>query len=130
MKSTFRFSLESLLWLAAYCALMATIVGVMVRVRSAAMQSFGTEDAQAEWDAWRADAEEMSEGKGPVRRRPPQSAEPPALVLMRDHFGVCLGLALVLSSLLYGTAMFFLRGIVSSGGKFGPARQPGRDKTP
>ncbi|MCU0876389.1 MAG: hypothetical protein MUF06_01170 [Pirellulaceae bacterium] len=114
-----------LLWLLAYCAVMATIVGVMVSVRSTAMQSYGTRDAQVEWDAWRADAREMSEGQGPVKRRPPKSAEPPALVLMRDHFGVCLALALVLSSLLYGTAMFFLRGIVSSGGKFGPSTRPG-----
>jgi hypothetical protein len=130
VKSKFTFSIESILWLMAYCALMATIVGVMVRVRSAAMQSFGTAGAQAEWNTWRADAQEMSEGKGPVRRRPPKSAEPPALVLMRDHFGICLALALLLSSLLYGTAMFFLRGIASSGGKFGPSVQPGREKAP
>lgn len=119
-----------LLWLLAYGAIMATIVGVMVRVRSTAMASFGTDDAQSQWDDWREDAQKMSEGKGPVKRRPPKSVEPPALVLMRDHFGVCLALALVLSSLLYGTAMIFLRGIVASGGRFGPNPPPSRKNAP
>jgi hypothetical protein len=122
--------LEMLLWGLAYCAVMSTIVGAMVRVRTTAMDAFGTQDAQSEWDAWRDDAQEMSKGQGPVRRRPPKSAEPPALVLMRDHFGVCLALALVLSSLLYGTAMFFLRGVFSSGGKFGSSTQSGPKNEP
>jgi hypothetical protein len=126
--SPFQLSLASLLWLVAYLAVMATIVGVMLRVRSTAMDSYGTADARAEWDSWRADAQEMAEGSGPVKRRPPKSPEPPALVLMRDHFGVCLALALVLSSLLYATAMFFLRGVIASGGRFGPNTKPSRDK--
>ena len=52
---------------------------------------------------------------GPVKRREPKSLEPPALVLMRDHFAVCLGLALLLSTVLFGTFMFFVRGALASG---------------
>jgi hypothetical protein len=51
-----------------------------------------------------------------VKRREPKSAEPPALVLMRDHFAVCLSLAVVLSSVLFGTFMFFVRGALTSPG--------------
>ena len=51
---------------------------------------------------------------GPVKRRVPKSAEPPALKLMRDHFGVCLGLSLVLSSVLFGTFMIFVRGAIAT----------------
>jgi hypothetical protein len=58
----------------------------------------------------------MAQGAGPVKRRVPGSLEPPALVLMRDHFAVCLGFALLLSTVLFGTFMFFVRGAMWSGG--------------
>ena len=41
-------------------------------------------------------------------------AQPPALVLMRDHFGVCLSLAIVLSTVLFGTFMMLVRGAMGS----------------
>ena len=71
--------------------------------------------AQAEWDAWREDAKKMAEEPGPVKRRVPKSAEPPALVLMRDHFAVCLGLArCCCRRVLFGTFMFFVRGAMAT----------------
>lgn len=105
-----------MLWLVAYAVLLAAVVGAMVRVRSDVAKVFGTQAAQAEWNTWRADAKQLSDGAGPVKRRVPKSVEPPALVLMRDHFAVCLGLALLLSTVLFGTFMFFARGALSSSG--------------
>ncbi len=98
------------LWLAAYVALLGGVAGGMLKIRGEAIFLYGTAEAQAEWDAWRADAKKMEEQPGVVKRRAPKSAEPPALVLMRDHFGVCLGGALVLSSVLFGTFMMLVRG--------------------
>ena len=56
----------------------------------------------------------MAEQPYPVKRRVPKSAEPPALVLMRDYFAVCLAIAVVLSSVLFGTFMVLVRGAMSS----------------
>jgi hypothetical protein len=63
----------------------------------------------------------MAEQPSTVKRRAPKSAEPPALVLMRDYFAVCLALAIVLSTVLFGTFMFFVRGALQQNA--GPAKQ-------
>jgi hypothetical protein len=97
-------------WLAAYALLVAAVVGGVFYGRQQAIATYGTAEAQTEWDTWRADATKHAEDSGPVRRRAPKSVQPPALVLMRDHFAVCLGLALVLSTILFGTLMLFIRG--------------------
>jgi hypothetical protein len=97
-------------WLLAYLLLMALVIGSVYYARRQALAIYGTGQAQAEWDAWRDEARKMADQPSPVKRRVPQSPEPPALVLMRDHFAACLALALVLSTVLFATFMFFLRG--------------------
>jgi hypothetical protein len=102
------------LWLSAYVAMIAGVVGGMLRLRAEAMAVYGTPEAQAEWDTWREDATKMAEQPSVVKRRAPKSAHPPALVLMRDHFAVCMSLALVLSTVLFGTFMMLVRGAMDS----------------
>jgi hypothetical protein len=97
-------------WLVAYAVFMSAIVAGLLYGRQQALSVYGTPAAQAEWDAWREDASKMAGGPGPVKRRPPKSAEPPALKLMRDYFGICLTLAVVLSTVLFGTFAIFLTG--------------------
>ena len=109
-----KFSVANLLWAIAYLAVMAAVGGAMLQLRSDVSAAYGTEAAQTEWDDWRQDAKKMSSGTGPVKRREPKSAEPPALVLMRDHFAVCLGGSLLLSSVLFGTFMIFIRGALAT----------------
>jgi hypothetical protein len=36
---------------------------------------------------------------------------------MRDYFSICLSLAVVLSTVLFGTFMFFVRGAMNHGAK-------------
>jgi hypothetical protein len=115
-----KFRVADLFWLLTYAAMVATVAGLLVRARGQLLATYGTESAQAEWNAWREDAKQMAEGLGPVKRREPKSREPPALVLMRDHFAVCLGFALLLSTVLFGTFMFFLRGAMSSSRSLNP----------
>ena len=104
---------ENLVWLLAYVVLIGLVIGGLLYGRQQALAVYGSDQAQIDWDQWRGDAKKMAQQTGPVKRREPKSAEPPALVLMRDHFAACLGLAVVLSSVLFGTFMFFLRGAMT-----------------
>ena len=107
-------TLADSIWGLIYFAVMATVISGLVKVRSNVLAAYDAPSAQTDWDEWRAEAKQMETGKGPVKRREPKSAEPPALVLMRDHFAVCLGGAIVLSSVLFGTFMVFIRGALAN----------------
>ena len=109
-----KWSRAALVWLIAYIVTIAVVVGGMMYLRVTAVEVYGTAEAQAQWDAWREDAKKMEEQPGVVKRRAPKSVRPPALVLMRDHFAACLGGALVLSSVLFGTFMVLVRGAMQS----------------
>ncbi len=99
-----------LLDIALLVLLLAAVTGGLIFGRQQAIAVYGDRAAQSEWDAWREDAKELSKGPGPVIRRTPKSAAPPALVLMRNYFVVCLALSLLLSSVLFITTLAFLRG--------------------
>jgi hypothetical protein len=83
-----------------YALWTSLLVGGLFWGRRVAMREYAGPEAQAEWHEFREDMQRISE-QGPVKRRPPEGEEPPALRLMRDHFGVCLGAAIVFGSLLY-----------------------------
>jgi hypothetical protein len=97
-----------------YVLLLIAVVGGLFCARQQAFAVYGDRAAQSEWDAWREDAKELSKGPGPVIRRTPKSIAPPALVLMRDYFVVCLALSVLLSSVLFVTTLAFLRGAFST----------------
>jgi hypothetical protein len=99
-----------LLDLLIFLTMIAAVIGGLFVARRQAFVVYGDRAAQTEWDAWREDAKELSKGTGPVARRAPKSASPPALVLMRDYFGVCLILSVLLSSVLFATTLAFIRG--------------------
>ncbi len=83
--------------------------------RSYVLQTFATEEARAEWQTWRDEAARQSGPAGPVRRRVPAIDEPPALVLLRDHFaGVALGVY-VFVSLTFAFVALIIRGMVTQG---------------
>jgi len=119
--NTFQFSLP---WLLAYLVVIVLVASGVVYGRRQALEVYGSATAQAEWDKWREDAKQMAEQPSPVKRRIPGSAEPPAVVLMRDHFAVCLVLAIVLSSVLFGTFMMLARGALSTAGQFVDRSRP------
>jgi len=103
----------------AYLLVISLVVGGVIHGRKRALETYGSAAAQAEWEKWRADAKQMAEQPSIVKRRVPGSVEPPALVLMRDYFAVCLAGALVLSTVLFGTFMAFIHGALQT-----PAAQP------
>jgi hypothetical protein len=118
-----KWSLTNTGWLLAYVAILALVVSGVFYGRAQALAIYGSQEAQAQWDTWRDDAKQMSDGPGPVTRRVPKSAEPPALVLMRDHFAVCLAGSVLLTSVLFGTFMVFIRGAFSGETKIGASKR-------
>jgi hypothetical protein len=98
--------LPNVVWGLVYLAVVAAIVWQLGVLRASVLARLGTPAAQAEWEQWRADATKP----GPVARREPKSNEPPALVLLRDYYGVCLGAAIFFSSLLFLVTMLLARG--------------------
>jgi hypothetical protein len=110
-----RLSFADLLWLVLWMALLAAVAAAMFYVRQSVLQTAGAE-TQQNWEEWREAVKAGQNKEGPVQRRVPKSAEPPAIVLLRDHFTVCLTIALVLSSILFGTFVLFARGVMNSPG--------------
>lgn len=100
-------------WLAAYVIVMSLVAAGVFYGRHQAFQTYGSESAHSAWTTWRDDVA-AEKTPGSVKRRVPKSAEPPALVLMRDHFATCLIASLLLTSVLFATFMIFIRGALSS----------------
>ncbi len=96
--------------LAGLLVVIVSVVAGMLWARNAAIATYGTPEAQAEWEDWRREAAAQAESGGPVQRKVPRSQEPPALMLMRDHFAPCLGAALVAACGVYGTFTLLLFG--------------------
>ena len=100
---------------ALYVLVLSGVVGGCLYARSWAVSIYGTPKAQAEWNEWRAGAEKLST-EGPVKRRVPKSDKPPALVLATTYFGVCLTIAMLLTTVLFATAVYFVQGVLRSPG--------------
>jgi len=90
----------------------------MAQARTWAIATFDTPEEQIHWDQWRgrarAESDERGPSAGPVIRREPSSAVPPALALMQDHFISCLVFSLVMTSALFVTFMVAIRGAFGS----------------
>jgi hypothetical protein len=83
----------------------------MFKSRQWAISQLSTPKSVSDWQAWRDDVERQQEQPGPVQRRVPKSAEPPALVMMRDHFGVSLIGIVLFGSMLYWVFAWFVMGM-------------------
>ncbi len=95
-----------------YLILMAVVIGSLWAGRQWSLRTLDTERAKSQWQSYRQAVARQGEAEAPVRRQAPRSAEPPALVLLRDHFGSCLALSLLLVSSVYAALSFFLVGVL------------------
>lgn len=116
---------SKLWWLVSYVVVLAAVTGGLWHARRRALRVLAQPPAQVSWQAWQSAAERQADGSGPVARRPPQTAEPPELVLLRDHFATSLGGLLLLTSAVFATAMFMFRGVMA-----GPQFQVRGDREP
>lgn len=90
---------------------MVVLIALLQTTRTRVIASLDRPEVRAQWQLWKQEAERQSKlGAGPVQRRPPRTDEPPALILLRDHFPAVLGSAIVLSSCLYAFLAIALRG--------------------
>ena len=99
-----------------YLLLMGAVLAGSFFARNWAIDTYGSPQAQAQWDQWRAEAAKLA-SEGPVKRRVPKSDKPPALILATTYFGVCLTIALVLTTVLFWTATYFAVGVIRSPGR-------------
>jgi hypothetical protein len=113
MTSFWRFLLSPSVLLT-YAIMMTVVVVALVHARGRIVRQYATVGARADWQRWRDVARRQSAGDGPVQRREPASTEPPALVLMREHFVACTALAVTMTSALFVTLAYALRGVIRS----------------
>jgi hypothetical protein len=105
-----------LVWLACYIVLIGIVVWSLMAARRWALAELATPKAVSAWQKWRDDVRREQTEPSPVRRRVPKSDEPPALVLMRDYFEVCLVGAILFSSVLYWVIAWLVSGMLTSVG--------------
>ena len=97
----------------AYALCLGGVVWSMFAARDWALAEMSSDESVAEWETWREEVLDEQTNPSPVQRRVPQSTEPPALVLMRDHFGVSLAGAVLFSTLLYWVIAWFVLGTLT-----------------
>ncbi len=85
-------------WLAAVVAPPLALVAW----RDRRLAEVASPEAQAEWDAFRADMRKQSGREGPVQRKVPRSAEPPELVWLRDYLSLAITAWVTLVGVLGG----------------------------
>ncbi len=100
-------------WMIGYATLMLVVLVTMYRVRDWAITQLASPKSVADWQEWREDVRQQHDQPGPVQRRVPKSSEPPALVMMRDHFTVSLLGAVLFSSALYWVFVWFVSAVIS-----------------
>lgn len=95
---------------------MAAIAAGLFHVRQRTIAALDAPAARQAWEDFRLqEAAGQDDAGSPVQRRAPSSAEPPALVLMRDAFPAILTTALTTATFLFGFLVFVFRGMFRAG---------------
>ena len=105
-----RFPAATICAFAIYLVVMFLMVWGLRFARQRVIDSLGSPEALAQWRAF---AEETRKEPAPgqaVQRRPVKSDEPPALVLMRDHFMAIAVTSLLIGSFVYAFLAFLVLG--------------------
>lgn len=100
------------IWLASYVALLAGLAAGTIAVRNQQIRVLSSRDQRASWDSWRETAAKQDGSHGPVEREVPPSAEPPMLVLLRDHFPMILVASVLFPGLILGFLLLMIRGVI------------------
>lgn len=104
--------------IALYVLTMVGIVWGIFDTRSKTIAEYSSAQAQADWNKWRDEATTQT-NDGTVVRRQPKSLEPPALVLMRDHFTV-----VVVAGVVFGSMLFLMLAVAVHGTLAKPEKLP------
>jgi len=109
--------------IAGWLAAVAVPPLALVAWRDRRLADVASPEAQAEWDAFRADMRRQSGRDGPVQRKVPKSAEPPELVWLRDYLWLAITAWVTLVGVLGGFLAAIALGLAraSSAAKDGAA---------
>lgn len=105
----------NLLWLLGYLAAMTAVVVGLAVARGRVVATLSTPEARQQWRAWKEQAARRKTAAGPIERRPIASDEPPALVLLRDHFPAIVVSTFLIVSFLFAFLAFAARGAFRDG---------------
>jgi|DewCreStandDraft_4_1066084.scaffolds.fasta_scaffold26072_3 hypothetical protein len=105
-----------LFWLMLGILVLAGAAAALWHAREWAMADLSGSSGRQAWHDWKEHTRKLASSGGPVARRPVQADEPPALVLLRDHFATVLAACLTLLAALLGFIGFVVRGILRSTG--------------
>jgi hypothetical protein len=113
------------LGLAAYLITIVAILWGLRQARESVIARMGDEQTVAAWQDWAEETRRPIEPGQTVERRPVKSDEPPALILMRDHFGSVQLVSLLIGSFVFAFLAFLGVGIWRQSRDPGPAgRKP------
>jgi hypothetical protein len=101
-------------WLAGWTLLMAGGGWLLADLRDRVLDAGAQAEARQEWQTWKEAVERGDAQLGPVARRPLKSDEPPAVVLLRDHFAAVAAGCGVFVSLTYLFLAVTVTGLWSS----------------
>ena len=82
------------------------------RAREGWLQQWDRPETQSQWDQFRRDMREQSGRDGPVQRKVPKSAEPPARVWLRDYFRLAVVAWLLFVGVLGGFFTLLVAGVL------------------
>lgn len=99
-----------LIWFALFLLLLAATAWGMIRGRNWILATYDSDSATAEWQEWKQDAAQMERLPNVVKRKAPKSDLPPAVILMKDYFGICLVGGLGLTAVLLAALLLMMRG--------------------
>jgi hypothetical protein len=100
-----------MLGLAGYLTTIVAILWGLRQAREAVLARMGDEQTVAAWRDWAEETRRPIEPGQAVERRPVKSDEPPALILMRDHFGSVRLVSLLIGSFVFAFLTFLGVGI-------------------
>jgi hypothetical protein len=113
------------LMVGAWLALLVVPPVLLLRGREQWLERLARPAAQADWDAFRADMRRQAGRAGPVQRKVPKSAEPPARVWLRDYVGLAIVAWILFVGVLGGFFCLLAAGAIASRGPGGRFTFPG-----
>lgn len=99
---------------------------MLARVRGTWLEDLDRPQRQTEWDAFRTDMRRQSGRDGPVQRKVPKSAEPPARVWLRDYFPLAVAAWMLFAGVLGGVFCLFVVGTLTGRGAVAGESATGR----
>jgi hypothetical protein len=101
---------------------------LLLRARQAWLERLDRPEEQTRWDEFRRDMVRQTGREGPVQRKVPKSAEPPARVWLRDHASLAVTAWILFVGVLGGVFSLLVAGVMRGDGRPSLAQdQPGRE---